>query len=243
MELTATAIVVAVRAHGEHGAIVRALTREDGVQPGYVRGGRSTRMRPVLMAGNTIRGTWRARTGEQLAGLVAEPVETRAAMHGEPLAAGAIEWATALVAATLPEAQPYPRIHDGLAGVLGAIGAAPAAKGWATAIARFELLVLAELGFGLDLDRCVVTGAVDDLGFVSPKSGAAVSRQAAVGYEGRLLALPPFLAIGGAAAWPDIIAALALTGHFLARDLLADRRAGPLAARDRLVDRLKRAVA
>lgn len=243
MELTATAIVVAVRGHGEHGAIVRALTRDDGVQPGYVRGGRSTRLRPVLMAGNVILGTWRARTGEQLASLVAEPVETRAALHGEPLAAGAIEWATALVAATLPEAQPYPRLYDALTGVLDAIAAAPAARGWATALARFELLVLAELGFGLDLDRCVATGARDNLGYVSPKSGTAVSRGAAVGYEQRLLPLPAFLAAGGAADWSDIIAALAITGHFLERDLLADRRAGPLAARDRLVDRLKRAVA
>ena len=243
MERTATAIVVAVRAHGEHGAIVRALTREDGVQAGYVRGGRSTRMRPVLMPGNLIRGTWRARTDEQLASLVAEAVATRAALHGEPLAAGAIEWATALVATTLPEAQPYPRIHDGLAGLLDAIAAAPAAKGWAAALARFELLVLAELGFGLDLERCVATGVVDDLAFVSPRSGGAVSRGAAVGHEDRLLPLPAFLAAGGAADWPDILAAMAITGRFLARDLLGERRAGPLAARDRLVDRLKRAVA
>lgn len=243
MEFTATAIVVAVRAHGEHGAIVRALTRDDGLRPGYVRGGRSTRMRPVLMAGNTIRGIWRARTDDQLAGLVAEPVATNAALHGEPLAAGAIEWTTALVAATLPEAQPYPRIHDALAGLLAAIALAPAAKGWAAALARFELLVLAELGFGLDLDRCVATGMADDLAFVSPKSGGAVSRGAASGYEDKLLPLPAFLAAGGAAAWPDILAGLTITGHFLARDLLADRRAGPLAARDRLVDRLKRAVA
>ena len=243
MDFTATAIVVAVRAHGEHGAIVRALTREDGLRPGYVRGGRSRRMRPVLMAGNTIRGIWHARTDEQLASLVAEPVATRAALHGEPLAAAAIEWSTALVAATLPEAQPYPRIHDALAGLLAAIAVAPAARGWAAALARFELLVLADLGFGLDLDRCVATGVVDDLGFVSPKSGAAVSRAAATGHEDRLLRLPPFLAAGGAADWPDILAALAITGHFLARDLLTERRAGPLPARDRLVDRLKRAVA
>ena len=243
MERTATAVIVAVRAHGEHGAIVRALTRDDGLQPGYVRGGRSTRMRPVLMAGNTIRGIWRARTGEQLASLVAEPVETRSALHGEPLAAAAIEWATALVAATLPEAQPYPQVHDALSGLLDAIALAPAAKGWASALARFELLVLADLGFGLDLDRCIVTQTVDDLAFVSPKSGGAVSRGAAVGHEAKLLPLPRFLAAGGAAEWPDIVAALAITDHFIARDLLADRRAGPLPARDRLMDRLKRLVA
>ena len=104
-------------------------------------------------------------------------------------------------------------------------------------------LLLAELGFGLDLDRCVASGATGDLGFVSPKSGAAVSRPAAVGYEAKLLALPAFLRDGGAADWPAILDALRLTGHFLARDVLVDRRADLLAARDRLVARLKSAVA
>ncbi|TPG13038.1 DNA repair protein RecO [Sphingomonas oligophenolica] len=243
MHLSATAIVIAVRAHGEHGAIVRALTRDDGVQPGYVRGGGSRRLRPLLQPGDTILGDWRARTSEQLAALTIEPVHSRAALHGEPLAAAAIDWTAALTATALPEAQPYPRLYDGLIGVLDAIEAAPAARGWAVALVRYELLLLAELGFGLDLDRCVVTGAVDDLGFVSPKSGAAVSRGAAHGHEAKLLALPDFLRDGGTADWPDILAGLAITGHFLARDILVDRRADPLAARGRLVDRLKRAVA
>ncbi len=243
MHLRAAAIVVAVRQHGEHGAIVRALTRNDGVQPGYVRGGRSRAMRPVLLQANVIQGEWRARTGEQLASLTAELIHSRAPMHGEPLAAGALEWATALTAAALPEAQPYPHIHDALDGVLGAIEAAPSARGWAAALVRYELLMLAELGFGLDLDRCVASGTQDDLGFVSPKSGAAVSRGAAFGYEAKLLRLPSFLKAGGEADWSDIFDGLRLTGHFLARDILVDRRADPLSARDRLVDRLKRAVA
>jgi DNA repair protein RecO (recombination protein O) len=243
MHLRATAIVVAVRQHGEHGAIVRALTRGDGVQPGYVRGGRSRAMRPVLLQANVIQGEWRARTGEQLASLTAELVHSRATLHGEPLAAGALEWATALTAAALPEAQPYPHIHDALDGVLSAIEGAPSARGWAAALVRYELLMLAELGFGLDLDRCVATGAIDDLAFVSPRSGAAVSRGAAFGYEAKLLRLPDFLMVGGEAEWTDIFNGLRLTGHFLARDILVDRRADPLAARDRLVDRLKRAVA
>jgi len=110
-------------------------------------------------------------------------------------------------------------------------------------MARYELLLLAELGFGLDLSGCVATGTTADLAFVSPKSGAAVSRDAAVGYEARLFALPPFLRDGGAAQWPDILAALAITGHFLARDVLVDRRRDPMPARARLVERLHRAVA
>jgi DNA repair protein RecO (recombination protein O) len=243
MHLRAEAIVLAIRAHGEHGAVVRALTRGDGVQPGYVRGGRSRQLRPVLQPANAIAGEWRARTGEQLAALIVEPLHSRAALHGEPLPAAALAWVTALTAAALPEAQPYPRLYDALDAVLDAIEAAPAARGWATALVRYELLLLAELGFGLDLTACVVTGGEDDLGFVSPRSGGAVSRGAAYGYERRLFALPAFLTEGGAAEWPDILAGLAITGHFLARDLLTDRRADPLVARERLVAMLKRAIA
>ena len=243
MHLRAAAIVVAVRQHGEHGAIVRALTREDGVRPGYVRGGRSRAMRPVLQAANVIQGEWRARTGEQLAALTVELIHSRATLHGEPLAAAALEWTTALAAIALPEAQPYPRIHDALEGILGAIEAAPSARGWAAAMVRYEMLLLGELGFGLELDRCVVTGAAADLAFVSPKRGAAVSRGAALGHEAKLLRLPAFVRAGGEADWPAIFDGLRLTEHFLARDILVDRRVEPLAARSRLVDRLKRAVA
>lgn len=243
MHLRAQAVILAARAHGEHGSVVRAFTREDGVQPGYVRGGRSRAMRPILQPGNLVLGDWRARTGEQLAALTLELVHSRAALHREPLAAAAIEWVAAVTAVSLPEAQAYPRIFDALSGMLDAIEAAPAARGWAVALVRYELLLLAELGFGLDLDRCVATDATDDLAFVSPKSGSAVSRGAAQGYEDRLLALPPFVRVGGEADWPDILAGAALTGHFLARDILVDRRAEPLAARARLIDRLKRAVA
>lgn len=243
MHLRTPAIVLAVRAHGEHGAVVRALTRGDGVQPGYVRGGRSRQMRPILQPANAIQGEWRARTGEQLPALTIEPVRSRAALHGEPLAAAALAWVTALTAAALPEAQPYPHLYDGLGAVLDAVEAAPSARGWASVLVRYELLLLAELGFGLDLGRCVVTGGDADLAYVSPRSGGAVSRGAAYGYEEKLFALPAFLHAGGAAEWADIFAGLAITGHFLSRDVLTDRHADPLAARARLVAMLKRAVA
>ena len=243
MHLLADAIILSVRHHGEHGAIVRALTRADGVQPGYVRGGRSRQLRPILQPANTVRGEWRARTDDQLAGLSVELIETRAVLHAEPLPAAALDWVTALTAVALPEAQPYPRLFDALGGVLDAVAAAPAARGWAAALVRYELLLLSELGFGLDLDRCVVTGATDQLVYVSPRSGGAVTRAAASGYEERLLLLPAFLREGGAADWGAIFDGLRLTGHFLARDILIDRRADALAARERLVERLKRAVA
>jgi DNA repair protein RecO (recombination protein O) len=243
MHLVAQAIILSVREHGEHGAIVRALTPADGVQPGYVRGGRSRALRPVLQPGNLVAGEWRARTEAQLAALTVELVESRAGLHGEPLAAAALAWAMALTAAALPEGQPYPRLHAGLSGLLDAIAVAPVARGWAAGLVRYELLLLAELGFGLALDRCVATDSQDDLAFVSPRSGGAVSRAAAAGYEARLLPLPPFLAQGGEAGWLAVFDGLAITGHFLGRDVLTDRQAPALAARQRLVDALKRAVA
>lgn len=240
MHLLTDAIIVAVRAHGEHGAVVRALTPEAGLLPGYVRGGRSRRLRPVLQPGNRVRADYRARTDDQLAHLSVELVASRAPLLAEPLPAAAIEWLSALTAAALPEAQPYPRLFDTLDAVLTVVEAAPSARGWAAALVRYEQLLLAELGFGLDLSACAATGARSDLVFVSPASGRAVSRAGAAGYEDRLLPLPGFLIDGGAAEWPAIFDGLRLTGHFLARDLLTDRAAPVLDARDRLVDRLRR---
>lgn len=241
--LRTTGIVCAVRAHGEHGAVARLLTPEAGLVPGYVRGGRSTRLRPVLAPGNVVEAEFRARTEEQLAGLTVELAHSRAPLFAEPLPAAAIDWACSLTAAALPEGNPYPALYGALEGVLAAIEAAPAARGWAVALVRYELLLLAELGFGLDLTRCAATGGTADLAFVSPRSAAAVSREGAVGYEDRLLPLPPFVREGGEAGWPDILDGLRLTGFFLERSVLTDRRVDVLAARARLVDRLKRAVA
>lgn len=243
MHLAAPAIVLSVRTHGEAGAIVRALTPDDGVRAGYVRGGNSRRLRPVLQPANTILGDWRARTDDQLAALVVEPVHSRAGLHAEPAAAAGLAWLTALTATALPEAQPYPRIHAALEAVLDAIEAAPAAHGWAATLARFELLMLAELGFGLDLDRCTATGTTERLAYVSPRTGAAVSRAGAAGYEAKLLPLPPFLRDGGAADWPDIFAALTITGGFVERNLVPQRGAEAMQARARLLERFKRAVA
>lgn len=240
MRLAGPAIVCAVRAHGEHGAVVRAFTPSDGMLPGYVRGGRSRRLRPVLMPGNLVAAEYRSRTEEQLAQLSVELTASRAPLLAEPLPAAAIDWVTALTAASLPEGQPYPRLYEALDGLLAAIEAAPAARSWSAALARYELLLLSELGFGLDLSECAATGATGDLAFVSPRSGRAVSREGAGDYRDRLFALPPFLSAGGAADWPDILDALKITRHFLARDILIDRQSDLLAARERLLDRLER---
>lgn len=241
--LATSAIVCAVRAHGEHGAIVRVMTPHNGLVTGYVQGGRSRHMRPVLQPGNIVQATFRSRTADQLASLTVEMIHSRAPLLAEPLPAAAIDWTCALTAAALPEENGYPALHQALDAVLTAVEAAPAARGWAVALVRYELLLLAELGFGLDLDHCAVTGDTDDLRYVSPKSAAAVSGAAAMGYEARLLPLPPFLVRGGEAGWPDILDGLRLTGHFLERGIFIDRRRDVLAARERLLDRLKRAVA
>ncbi len=242
-QLITPAIVCAVRAHGEHGAIVRAMTPHDGLVAGYVRGGRSRQMRPILQPGNIVQAEFRARTPDQLASLTVEMIHSRAPLLAEPLPAAAIDWTCALTAAALPEENGYPVLHQALDAALAAVEAAPAARGWAVALVRYELLLLTELGFGLDLDQCAATGSRDDLRYVSPKSAAAVSAAAATGYEARLLPLPPFLVTCGEAGWPDIVDGLRLTGHFLERSVLTDRRRDILAARERLVDRLKRAVA
>ena len=235
------AIVCALRNHGEHGGIVRLMTPEQGLIAAYVRGARGRRMRPVLIAGNVVQAQLSARTETQLPQATIELVHSRGPLLSEPLPAAAIDWATVLTATALPEGQPYPPLYQALEGLLDAIEAAPSAAGWGAALVRYELLLLAELGFGLDLDRCAVTGGNDNLVAVSPKSGRAVSAAAAEPYAGKLLPLPSFVREGGPATWPEIAAGLDLTGHFLLRDLLTDR-ARPIAeARDRLVERLRRA--
>lgn len=242
MRVTTPAIVVALRPHGEHGAVVRLLTPDHGLQAAYVRGARGRRMRPVLMAGNVVEARLAARSEAQLAQAEVELIESRGPLLSEPLPAAAIDWATALTATVLPEAQPYPRLYAALDGLLAAVAAAPAASGWGAALVRFELLLLAELGFGLDLERCAVTGDTDDLIAVSPRSGRAVSASEAEPYLGMLLPLPKFLAGGGQAGWDDILDGLTLSGHFLMRDLITDRAAPVAESRARLIERLRRAA-
>lgn len=235
------AIVCALRSHGEHGAIVRLMTPEQGLVAAYVRGARGRRLRPVLIAGNIVEVQLSARTETQLPQAGIELVHSRAPLLSEPLPAAGIEWATVLTATALPEGQPYPHLYQALGGLLDAVEAAPSANGWGAALVRYELLLLAELGFGLDLDRCAVTGSNENLVAVSPKSGRAVSAAEAEPYAGKLLPMPPFVREGGPAAWEEIAAGLDLTGHFLTRDVLTDRLRPVVETRERLVERLRRA--
>jgi DNA repair protein RecO (recombination protein O) len=241
MRFDTKAIVCALRSHGEHGAVVRLMTPDQGLVAAYVRGARGRRMRPVLIAGNVVQARLAARTDTQLPQATIELVHSRGPLLSEPLPAAAIDWATVLTATALPEGQPYPRLYEALEGLLDAIEAAPSASGWGAALVRYELLLLAELGFALDLERCAVSGSNDDLVAVSPKSGRAVSAAEAEPYAGKLLPLPHFVRKGGLASWEEIAQGLNLTGHFLARDVLTDRSRPVGDARDRLVDRLRRA--
>lgn len=217
------------------------MTPKDGLQAAYVRGARGRRMRPVLVPGNLVDARLRSRTEDQLAHAEIELTHSRGPLLSEPLPAAAIEWITALTATALPEAQPYERLYVALDALLALIEAAPSALGWAGPLVRYELLLLAELGFGLDLERCAVTGSNDDLISVSPRSGRAVSAAQAEPYAGKLLPLPNFLLGAANPTWPEIEQGLQLTGHFLQRDILTGRSAGLIEARSRLVDRLLRA--
>ena len=190
MEWREDGIVLGVRRLGETSVIVEVMTRERGRHLGLVRGGRSRRQQPVLQPGNSVAIHWRARLDEHMGSFVIEPVVLRAArlmengtgLNGVQLLAAHLR--------LLPERDPHARLYDGLAVILDHLGAPDIA---AELVLRFEIALLEELGFGLDLSECAATGRRDDLFYVSPKSGRAVSRDAGAPYRDRLLLLPAFL--------------------------------------------------
>ncbi|MGE0847326.1 MAG: DNA repair protein RecO [Flavobacteriaceae bacterium] len=232
MQWSDTAIILGTRRHGETSAIVELFTREHGRHLGLVRGGRSRRMQPVLQAGNGVDVVWRARLEDHLGLLAVELTASRAA---DLFAARHRLYAFQTLAAHLrlyPERDPHPDIHARLERFLD-VG--DDLRSLAAELARLELHLLADLGHGLDLSVCAATGASDDLVYVSPKTGRAVSRHAGAAYADRLFALPRFLIDSGAAPEiRDIHAAARLAGYFLDRDLYGPRNLRPAAERDRL---------
>ena len=230
MEWSEEAVVVGTRRHAEADVILEVMTRGRGRYLGLVRGGRSRRLRPVVQPGNTLQVTWRARLSEHLGSFRVEPVQERAAVL---MTSGQGVFGIQLIAAhlrILPERDPHPRLYDALALIVDHLGDPPLA---AEMMARFELLLLDELGFGLDLDTCAATGQADNLVYVSPKSGRAVSAEAGRPYDDRLLALPDFLA--RMSGRPDAEAfdnAFRLTGHFLLRHVFEPRGQGMPETRD-----------
>ncbi|OYU15170.1 MAG: DNA repair protein RecO [Alphaproteobacteria bacterium PA4] len=232
------AIVLTALPHGEHGAVVRFLTPAHGLVAGYVHGGRGRSMRPVLQAGNGVALTLKARTDTQLATATVELTAVRAALVLSGSGLAALEWLTALTVNALAEAVPHPALFHTLAALVGALAAGADLTSVGESIVRYELLLLAELGFGLDLAACAATGVTSDLAYVSPKSSQAVSRAAGQPWAARLLPLPAFLIGDALADLPAIRDGLRLTGHFLARDVLNGRKAEVMAVRQRLVARL-----
>lgn len=233
MEWTDEGIVLGVRRHGESSAIVELLTRSHGRHLGLVRGGAGTRMRPLLQPGNSVTAVWRARLDEHLGYYAIEGTRLRAAtMFASPHAVYGVTHLASLVR-LLPERDPHEDIYDMVEAILDDFDDA---EGAGVHLVRFELAMLSELGFGLDLSACTATGAVNDLIYVSPKSGAAVSRAAGEPWRDRLLPLPPFLrdSKGGRNGWSgaDILDGFRLTGLFLLRNVLEPRGQGHSDARD-----------
>jgi len=221
MEWSDEGIVIGVRRHGESNAIVELLTRARGRHLGLVRGGASRRHAPVIQPGNSVSATWRARLDQHMGNYALEPLVLRTdALMQVPHAAYGLTHMAGLLH-LLPERDPHPGLFAALGSILDAF-ADPAAAG--QLLARFELAVLAELGFGLELEACAATGGRNDLVFVSPKSGRAVSREAGAPYAERLFPLPGFLAGSVVPPSPgDVEAALSITGHFLSRRVLEPR--------------------
>ncbi len=208
-------ILLTVRRHGESAAIIEALTAAHGRHFGVVRGGGGRRMAPILQPGALLSLEWSARLEEHIGAFRVDPVRTAAArLMNDRAALAAFGGVAALVSVSLPEREAHPALYVRTRELLDALGAAP---DWPARYAVWELALLADLGFGLDLERCAVTGAAEDLVWVSPKSGRAVSRGAGAPWADRLLALPGFLRAGWDAPPPraEVTAALGLTGFFL----------------------------
>ena len=223
-------LVIGVRRHGETSVIAELMTAARGRHLGLVRGGRSRRMQPVLQPGNGVEAVWRARIDEHLGAMTVEATCNRAAvLMGSEAALHGLSWLGQLLR-LLPEREPHPALYETALLICDHLAEpliAPAL------MVRFELALLRELGFGLDLSRCAATGATHELIYVSPKSGRAVCREAGAPWREKLLPLPEFLHDGarGEVLAADVLAGFRLTAHFLARDLFGPRGGGMPQAR------------
>ena len=241
------AAVLSVRKHGESGVIAQLLTRDHGRHAGLVRGGAGSRARGVYQPGNRVTARWRARLNEHLGTFTCELLESNAAeLLAAPDLLACLSAACATAEGSLPEREPHSAVFHGftaLIDVLRAAGRNQAAqpadrRRWAEAYIRWEFGLLGELGFGLDLTECAATGGNDNLAYVSPKSGRAVSLSAGEEYRDRLLPLPKFLLEYGEPNESDIADGLKLTGYFLERHVFAPQNRKLPAARERLAERL-----
>lgn len=219
MQFSDDGIVLAARAHGETHAVAEILTAHHGRWAGLVYGGQGRRMTPLLQPGNGVVAQWRGGAQDSLGAFTLEISRARAAeAMSDRLALAALSAACAVASAALPEREPHPRIYHTLKILLDHLGDDDV---WPALTARWELGLLAELGFGLTLDRCAATGAREDLVYISPKSACAVSRTAGDPYKDRLLPLPAFMRHSGApASRADARAGLETTGYFIETRIL-----------------------
>lgn len=241
MEWRDEGIILGTRKHGETGAILEVMTRAHGRHLGIVRGGRSRKQQPVLQAGNRVDLAWRARLDEHLGTFQAEPLELNAArLFDSAVAVYGLQTLAAHLR-LLPERDPHQALYDTLLVMLSHLDDPRAA---AELVVRFELLVLEELGFGLDLSCCAATGTREDLVYVSPKSGRAVCRTAGEPWRDRMLPLPEFLLRSGMRPGSsDVEDAFRLTGFFLARHVYEPRGLGEPEARMSFIAALRKTFA
>lgn len=237
MEFEDDGVVLAARAHGEAHAVAEIFMARFGRWAGLVYGGQSRKTLPVLQPGNGVKAVWKGRLDDSLGHFVLELTAPRAARHlQDRLALSGLSAATAVTLATLTEREPHSRLSAALNVLLDALDAPDI---WPPLFARYELGLLAELGFGLSLDKCIATGSGQGLIYVSPRSGAAVSAEAGEPYKSKLLPLPAFLRDPAAAAETrDIADALTTTGYFVETRILHPAGKELPEARKRLVDLL-----
>jgi DNA repair protein RecO (recombination protein O) len=239
MDWRDTGFVLTTRRHGESALIVELLTEAHGRHAGLVRGGQSPKRRALLQPGNLLAVHWRGRLPEHLGAFEIELLRPHAAgLIDDPDRLAALSAAAALTALALPEQEPHRDVFQDFAGFVASLDSA----GWAEHYVAWECGLLAALGFGLDLSACAATGVNDDLAYVSPRTGRAVSRSAGDPYRDKLLPLPGFLWRDAAAEPADVLAGLALTGYFLHQHLLEPQGRTLPEARVRLAERVRRAA-
>lgn len=239
MDWRDTGVLLAVRRHGENNAIAEIFTAEHGRHTGVIRGASSRRVAPALQPGTQLDVTWRARLEAHMGSFTVEPLQSRAAkIMSDRLALAGLGSVAALLVMALPERDPQPRLY---AATIALLDLMCASDDWPLAYLRWERLLLEEMGFGLDLDTCAATGATEDLIYVSPRSGRAVSRRGAGAWANRLLPLPKALLDARDATLTEIQSGLTTTGHFIETRLVPELgQTSPPEARRRLLDAIQR---
>jgi len=243
-EWTDTGIVLAAKPFGENDAILDVITPTQGRHSGFVRGGRGRRKRGLLQGGNILHVTWKARLENQLGGFAIEIIRSPLGnMFADSHRLMALSAAVSVLAQSLPERDPHQSLYEGLEAFLGLLEADESTPAmWGEALVRLEYMLLKELGYGLDFSACAATGVLDDLIYVSPKSGRAVSREAGKPYHDKLLSLPAFLLGEGPtrAGLDDVVPGLQMTGFFLTQQIWAVHDQAQPPSRDRFVHWLGR---